>query len=431
MSHPRSDARQEGAPGGSPASGGEASGEAVGNRNARDAAGPGPLLLLAVAAGFWITVGVAWGTQLHYSALLSGASSSLVAQLRYGLLASAPWVPATFLILLLARRYPLLGGAWRRNAWIHLAALPAVALGTNLLQKLVLVSGGPGVILRETAAGAVRWIHVIALLYLVFVVGTNAVEYWAGLRRREVRLARMEARLAEARLQALTARLRPHFLFNVLHTVGQLWRSGRSEEADAMLDGLGALFRRVHRAAEAERVSLTDELDLIREYLHLERIRFADRLTTEFEIEPAARRCAVPTLILQPLVENAIQHGVSADSRAGRVVVRARRAGGRLVMEVEDDGPGPGATSGPGRVPRKGSGGDGLRIVRQRLAQLDPGARLDLLPGTSGRGTRARIEIPALDIDDGLGEPARGAAEAAAPGAARGRSQSRGRPTDG
>jgi sensor histidine kinase YesM len=188
-------------------------------------------------------------------------------------------------------------------------------------------------------------------------------------------------------LDALTAQIRPHFLFNTLHTIGQLWRSGRHGEADDMLDHLGALFHKVQDSTSRTEVPLAEELELVREYLAIEEVRFRDRLRVSLTATPAALECPVPPLFLQPLVENAVRHGISAASSAGRLEVEASLEDGRLVVEVRDDGPGMTAA-----VPATGVG---LRNTRERLEQLyGPDGRLEVrsAPGT---GTTVRIELPA------------------------------------
>jgi LytS/YehU family sensor histidine kinase len=234
---------------------------------------------------------------------------------------------------------------------------------------------------------AVR-LHIAILVYAAILAITHAVLYHRRARARELHLARLEGQLARARLQALNAQIRPHFLFNTMHTIGQLWRSGRADYADAVLDRLGALFHRVQDTSSQIEVPLADELDMVREYLAIEEARFPDRLRYTIDASSEAQATPVPPLILQPLVENAIRHGVSRVSTAGRVVVQANIEDGALRLVVLDDGPGIGNGDGS-----RGSG-TGLRNTRERLAELyGDGAMLRVERAAEG-GTRATVIIP-------------------------------------
>jgi LytS/YehU family sensor histidine kinase len=217
--------------------------------------------------------------------------------------------------------------------------------------------------------------------------------FYRQTRERELRLARVEAQLASARLDALVAQIRPHFLFNTLHTIGQLWRSGRHTEADAMLDHLGALFQRVQRSTARTLVSVEEELEMVESYLAIEQARFGDRLRVEISVSSDARACALPPLLLQPLVENAIKHGVSAASTAGRVAVRGRVVDGRLFLEVEDDGPG------VQRAAHSRGSGTGLATTRQRLIQQFGADHTLIVRNGQTAGTLVHIELPCTTTD--------------------------------
>ena len=235
-------------------------------------------------------------------------------------------------------------------------------------------------------------IHVAALLYMAIAGITQGVSYYLGSRERQLNVARLEGQLARARLQALNAQIRPHFLFNTLHTIGHLWRSGQSDAADRMLDHLGSLFQKVQSVTSHPEVPLREELELVSEYLAIEKARFHDRLTVVIDATREALACTVPPLLLQPLVENAIRHGISASSSAGHVRVDARVDGERLVIEVTDDGPGMDA-----KTPSPGNG-TGLSNTRERLAQLygDAGV-MEISSGDGEKGTTIRIRVPAMD----------------------------------
>jgi signal transduction histidine kinase len=351
-----------------------------------------------IAAGvtaLWTLVAVISGTQSALQRSLQGGSVPLAASIRSAMITYLPWIPVTLVVVWLAVRFPLTRGRWRPNLWIHVLAFPAVTFGANLLVVLGFwVSSGNFRGWEELVRQAGLWaglrLHVGALIYVAIAGLTHVVLHYRRSRARELRLARLEGQLARARLQALNAQIRPHFLFNTLHTIGHLWRSGRTDEADALLDRLGALFQRVQSTSTQAEVPLEEELDMVRQYLEIEQARHRDRLTAEIEATPEARRCLVPPLLLQPLVENSIRHGISAASSAGRVEVRARIEGDRLLIDVRDDGPGTSGANGA-----SAGSGTGLRNTRERLEQLyGGGAALTAGSGDEG-GFLVEVYLPA------------------------------------
>lgn len=351
-----------------------------------------------VALG-WLLAGVVWGAQATMAAALAGQEQTLGRAVVSAWIQVVPWIPMTLAVMALTLRFPLGRGAWRRSALVHVAALPVVAWLANVLVVLGFwtTSGNFGSLTRLASQGA-YWaamrIHVMALVYAAVAGVTQSVVVWQALRARELDLARKEGQLARARAEALTAQLRPHFLFNTLHTLGQLWRSGRADEGDAMLDHLGALFQRVQSSTRRLEVPLEEELSMVRDYLAIEEARFRDRLTVSVSAAPDTRGLAVPPLILQPLVENAIRHGISGSTAAGRVRVDARRANGRLVLSVDDDGAGPDApSSNPGS-------GTGLRTTRERLEQMYGADHRFSVEPAPGGGTRVLLELPVREAEE-------------------------------
>jgi sensor histidine kinase YesM len=294
----------------------------------------------------------------------------------------------------LAGRFPVTRTGWRRHLAIHLAAMPVVAFGTNVLVVLGYWARfgdfqGLPVLLRQGAFWGLVRLHFAALLYAAAAGLTQGVRYWRGLRERELEVARLEAQLAQARLQVLNAQIRPHFLFNTLHAIGQLWRSGRAEEADLLLDHLGSLFQKVISSTSRTQVALGEELEMVRQYLAIEHVRLGPRMRSRVDADDAALACLVPPLILQPLVENAVRHGVARSAAGGDVAVEARVQGDRLVIRVRDDGPGPG---GNGETAGTGAG---LANVRERLAGLYGDRHTLETSGGPGIGTEVRLAIPA------------------------------------
>jgi len=249
-----------------------------------------------------------------------------------------------------------------------------------------------------------REIFAVAALNGVLALVVGSVVYaYEGLRWRlasslreveEVRLveARLREEAARAELAALQARINPHFFFNTLNTIASLVEQdpGAAEE---VVQTLADLFRYTFRVADSGPVPLAEELEFIEGYLGIEQARFGERLRVIWEVAPGSGAASVPGLLLQPLVENAVTHGIAPLPRGGTVRIRARADGPDLVVEVEDDGAGlPGAAEGLVRD------GHGLGNVRRRLRTLygDRGG-LELLRVVPGHGTLARLRIPLAD----------------------------------
>ena len=214
-------------------------------------------------------------------------------------------------------------------------------------------------------------------------------------RDRALRSAQLESQLVRARLEALRAQLNPHFLFNALNVVTMLIRRGANEDALRAVVNLSELLRSVLAAGATLEVSLRDEMALVERYLEVEQLRFRDRLSVEIAIEPEVIEARVPGLILQPLVENAIKHGIAKVDGPGHVQISARHEGRRLILRVADNGPGfPNVwdTARPGV---------GLPNTRERLERTyDGDYRLDLGCGANG-GAVLEIEIPFQLAADG------------------------------
>jgi signal transduction histidine kinase len=342
----------------------------------------------------WIFLGLVWAAQTTMGAILRGvAPVPLASAIRTTLIQTLPWIPVTLAAIALTKRFPLSRHTWKRHLLAHGIAVAMLAFVANILVVLGYwvnagVFNGVGTLLSQGLLWATVNFHVALLIYVSVVAITHAMLYYQRTRAQELMRARIEGQLARARLQALTAQIRPHFLFNTLHTIGQLWRSGRSDDADAVLDQLGSLFTRVQTSTSKVEVPLAEELELVEAYLAIEKARFRDRLRTTVYASPDAMDCLVPPLILQPLVENAIRHGVSAISSAGCVGVSAALDNGSLVLAVTDDGPGFDA-----RSPQPGSG-TGLRNTRERVLQLY-GSDADVTIETpSSGGTTVTVRIP-------------------------------------
>ena len=216
--------------------------------------------------------------------------------------------------------------------------------------------------------------------------------YYHRVRERDVRAAKLEAQLANAQLSMLKMQLQPHFLFNTLHAVSALIREnpGKAEE---MLEGLGELLRMTLEQQVTQEVPLKTELDFIGRYLNLEQIRFADSLQVTVTAEPETLDALVPSMILQPLVENALRHGIAKRARGGMLGIRAARIGERLRLTVEDNGPGS-----LDLAQRKE--GIGLTNTRARLQQLYGAEHGFEVRSSPKGGTVGCVNIPFHVADD-------------------------------
>jgi len=229
--------------------------------------------------------------------------------------------------------------------------------------------------------------------YWIVVLGYLGWHYYKAYRERERQAGALATELVQARLQALRMQINPHFLFNTLNTISALIHEN-PEAADRMVVRLSDLLRRTLDRGDVQEVPLREELEFLRSYLEIEQMRFSDRLTVTFNIEPKAQDLLVPHLILQPLVENALRHGILPREEAGRVEISARVLDGQhLELRVRDNG--------NGLAPANdslGRAGIGLQNIRSRLAQLYGDAQQFEIGNAADGGVEARVRIPCCTI---------------------------------
>jgi two-component sensor histidine kinase len=294
------------------------------------------------------------------------------------------WSALTPPVSWLSRRFPLEQKTWRLALVVHTGALLVVlALDGALGMAIHDYTGTPQLTFWQEMW---RYSFVDAFFYAGVVAVEHASRYYQLYLDRRVRASELEAQVSRAQLQALQMQIRPHFLFNALNTISGLVRTDDKAAATTMLAGLGDLLRILLRSDGAQEVTVHQEIDLIERYLQIEQVRFGDRLSVEVHVEPGVEDALVPNLILQPLVENAVRHGIGAT--AGQVVVTIERADSHLRMVVRDSGDGRGSDREIGA-----SSGIGLTNTRARLERMYAGVyRFELAP--TATGTSAIIEIP-------------------------------------
>ena len=295
-------------------------------------------------------------------------------------------------ILLLARRFRFERDHVKRDVAVHITASVIFALvhlvGTALVPS-ILWPGYP-VPFASQLRGLFSIYFVLDVLTYWTIAGTFlVVYYYREFRSRELTASRLQASLADARLQALRGQLNPHFLFNTLNAISVMALKGERDNVVQTLSRLSDLLRFALDETLAQEVPLEKELEFMDGYLDIQRIRFADRLSVRKEIADDVRDAMVPSMIMQPLVENAVQHGIANRPGPGEIRIRAFRENGMLRLEVRDTGPGFGMVpTGPRRE------GIGLANTRARLEQLyGSGHKLEYAASTGG-GAAVAIAIP-------------------------------------
>jgi two-component system, LytTR family, sensor kinase len=301
-------------------------------------------------------------------------------------------------VLWLGIRFPLRRGALLRSVPVHVgSAALAAALYAELMVRVMgsLVGDGAPAWAGSVADWPVRF--QFGLLAYSFILSWGYVhEYFTALREREVAVTRLEAELAQAQLRALKAQLQPHFLFNTLHAITVLIRHD-TVAAGRMVMQLSDMLRMTLMDSERQETTLERELRFLRLYLEIEQTRFRDRLEVRWDIAPGLETAAVPTLLLQPLVENALRHGLGARAMPGRVEIAARRDDGMLTLRIVDDGVGlraDGGTAGPGI---------GIPSTRARLAGLYGAAHRFALEERDGGGVSVTVSIPYRRLEESSG----------------------------
>jgi len=342
--------------------------------------------------GIWALMGLymtTWDLALH-------PSTPIFQLLLMNLLQNGTWGLLGLFLIGLANRRPLESLAWSHwRTWgLHLVASIAVAaLGLFLAYVVSLLVQADEwksldwVMVRKALPRFYRAYFHTNLLFMWAVLGAfHGIRIYRKYKTREVEAARLEARFAEAQNLALRMQLQPHFLFNTLNSISALVHSN-PDGADEMISRLGDFLRKTLDAPPDQFVTLRRELAFIQDYLAIEQIRFQDRLRVVIQVPESCLEVRLPCFILQPLVENALKHGLSDRPQGGCLQLRARAEFSHLVLEIQDDG--------QGFVP--GREGLGLANVRSRLGLLYKGRhQLDILGGP-GHGTLVVLRLP-LDV---------------------------------
>jgi len=343
------------------------------------------------AVGFvvWTVLALLSATGAHVYTSSMGSPESWAQLLAWYLLVSFVWSLLTPPIYELARRFTIDRNSWETAVPLHVAA----CIGLTFVGAVIIVLSAP-LVTWTPEKQAPFFPHVVsrALMdfqrywYIVFV--TQAILYYRKYRERDIQSSQLEAQLAQAQLEALKIQLEPHFLFNTLNSIASLARND-GIAAENMTLQLADLLRFSLDAVGVHEVPLSRELTVLQKYIDIQQARFQDRLQVEMDIQPHTLSALVPNLILQPLVENAIRHGIGPRRAPGCIRIMTRQVFDELWMEIIDNGQGLGRHRG-GAPPE----GVGLRNTRARLKQLYNGDHRITLEDVPEGGCVVKIHIP-------------------------------------
>lgn len=347
------------------------------------------LLTLVLVAGL-IILGFSFSALIYLVYASTGTPVTWSQALSVGLTQWWVWSLLYLLLFRITRRFPV-----ERRRWLQVVsgylllgfALSLLKLGIDVVWIRLVYKGE---VFKPTSERSLLAImaYFNFLTYWVFVGVGQALNFYRQVREGELKASQLETQLAQSQLQALRMQLQPHFLFNTLHTISML-NLRDPKAANRMISRLSELLRLTLDNAGAQEVALKDELDFLKRYLEIQEIRFQDRLSVRLEIDPESLDARVPNLILQPIVENAIRHGIAENESDGRIEILASRRNGWLQLQVRDNGSGISATP-----PDQSKQGIGLMNTRARLQQHFGAAHRFELVNSHNGGLEVLIAFP-------------------------------------
>lgn len=340
----------------------------------------------------WLFVGLVLTIEVYFNVRISQPDVS------FGEVALGQYQRAVFwallapLVLWLRTAVPLPTGRWVVGVGFHLLVSFTLMAAYYLLRILshLLAEGGALADFWSMARSGFYGRNLIDMGYYWAVIGVAyALQVREKYQRETLKAAQLESRLIEAELRALKHQLDPHFLFNTMNTIAVLVRERRNDDAVALIARLGTLLRQTLESTRVQTVTLRQELDFLTRYLEIQQARFGARLSFRAEPEPGTLEAVIPNLILQPIVENAILHGIAQRATPGHISILSRVRAQRLELEVRDDGPGF-AGDPAGRIRE----GIGLTNTRERLRRHYGADHQMVLRSERGRGVTVSLVLP-------------------------------------
>ena len=343
---------------------------------------------------FWMLIAVLYTSQNLLSKIVQGGEIDWARLLVWSLTRWVIWAVLTPIVFTMARRFPLERTQFSRGILTHLGVGTSISLVHLAIEITVLyliwLAFGEAIQIKERFVSLLTYtFHVNLLIYWAIVGAYKAFDYYQRFRERELKASQLETQLTQAQLQTLKAQIHPHFLFNTHHAILGLMMKNKNEAAIKMLTGLSDLLRLTLETTEAQETSLKKELEFLNLYLEIQQTRFQDRLRVKMDIAKETLNARIPNLIMQPLVENAIEHGIAPYSNAGFLEIRSSRENGKLKLQVKDDGPG--LTRIKDQTIKEGVG---LKNTRARLEQLYNSAYEFELSNATDGGLLVTLTIP-------------------------------------
>jgi two-component system LytT family sensor kinase len=350
---------------------------------------------LASIWGIWTFIGLVFTLQGYFSSYRSDRPMPFIDQLYLQMTWSYLWALATPLVLWAASRLPIERNNWIRSSLLHVPISILLSVFLTALGHISLWlywgyrAGKPFSFANMTRFVIANFSEGIGI-YLLIALSSYAYSYYSRYREGQLRTLQLEAQLSQAQLQALKMQLHPHFLFNTLHSISALLTKD-VEAARKMITRLGDFLRLTLENSGSQEVTLQQEMAFLSCYLEIERIRFQNRLVTRMDLGPQTLDAKVPNLILQPIVENAIRHGIAPRSTPGLIEIEAKQHNGTLRIHVRDNGPGLPEHRTSDNLFKKGLG---LANTETRLERLYGADHLFNLSNNPDGGLIVTLEIP-------------------------------------
>jgi sensor histidine kinase YesM len=347
---------------------------------------------------FWTFVAVFISTQLHFNGIKNGIDSRWLKVFTDQLPIWFFWALSTPFMLYTVNRYPLKTDDFVRPLLVYLGfGMVFLFVSTNLTLVYMFMTHGyldlASASIAEYSPYFFSRMANDALIYVFTLAIISTIHAYSVRKQHELDMAliqlkndQLKSQLTQAQLQALKLQLNPHFLFNTLHTISSLTLIGEGKTSATVTTRLGDFLRRTLDYEEQQLVSIAKELEFFHLYLDIESVRFKDRLRVEQHIDDELLPLKVPNLLLQPLVENAVKHGIAKSKSAGTISLRITRETDRILINLYNDGP---------AVHKTSSSGIGLENIRQRLERLYANDfSLSVENDSSGKGVNSTLSIP-------------------------------------